>query len=168
MPTLQGHTRTAFLCFFISHIPITLIMDGQAFFSRDLYPQVLRDVGDWYASTFKDKLMAHPPQPWFSSMVAIEVLFQLPFFFVAVYAMLQQSKDWDGLFRSLCIIYGSSTATTLVPIFASLLTDQDTTVGEKGVLLGFYLPYFLFPLWLVVIAVCEENVFGVKSVSKED
>eukprot|EP00579_Thalassiosira_antarctica_P032036 CAMPEP_0201993108 /NCGR_PEP_ID=MMETSP0905-20130828/1447_1 /ASSEMBLY_ACC=CAM_ASM_000554 /TAXON_ID=420261 /ORGANISM="Thalassiosira antarctica, Strain CCMP982" /LENGTH=84 /DNA_ID=CAMNT_0048547893 /DNA_START=46 /DNA_END=296 /DNA_ORIENTATION=+ len=84
MPTLQGHTRTAFLCFFISHIPITFLIDGQAFFPRHYYPQVLRDVGDWYAITFKDKLMTHPPQPWFSSLVSLEVLFQLPFFLVAV------------------------------------------------------------------------------------
>ena len=53
MPTLQGHTRTAFLCFFISHIPITILLDGQAFFPRHLYPQVARDVLDWYAITFK-------------------------------------------------------------------------------------------------------------------
>jgi len=128
----------------------------------------------------QDKLMTHPPQPWFSSLVSLEVLFQLPFFLVAVYALLQkQSKNCeenykhslirgDGLFRSLCIIYGSSAATSLVPNLASLLTDHDTTVGEKGVLLGFYLPYLIFPLWLVVIAVCEENVFGAKEAGKKD
>src|SRR5210317_795776 len=112
--------------------------------------------------------MVHPPQTWFSSLVAIEVLFQLPFFFVAVYAILNSNGTnkkntfirGDGLFRSLCIIYGSSTATTLIPIFSSILTDADTTTGEKGVLLSFYLPYIVFPLWLVIIAVCEQNVFG--------
>ena len=124
--------------------------------------------------------MSHPPQPWFSSLISLEVFFQLPFFFVAVYALLQQQSKsreennknalirGDGLFRSLCMIYGSSTATTLVPILASLLTDHGTTVGEKGVLLGFYLPYLIFPLWLLVIAVCEENVFGAKEAGKKD
>lgn len=107
--------------------------------------------------------MTRPPPTWFSSMVAIEVLFQLPFFVFALYAMLQQSKiRGDGIFRSLCLIYGSSTATTLVPIFSTILVDQDTNVGEKGVLLSFYLPYFIFPVWLVVIAVCEENIFASK------
>lgn len=114
--------------------------------------------------------MTRSPPTWFSSMVAIEVLFQLPFFVLALYAMLQQSKKrsdnplikGDGIFRSLCLIYGSSTATTLVPIFSTILVDQDTNVGEKGVLLSFYLPYFIFPVWLVVIAVCEENIFASK------
>mmetsp|Transcript_2036 Transcript_2036/g.3209 ORF Transcript_2036/g.3209 Transcript_2036/m.3209 type:complete len:131 (-) Transcript_2036:157-549(-) len=120
--------------------------------------------------------MTHPHEPWFSSLVTLEVLLQLPFFFLAVYALLQQPQlkkneergeqinyaliRGDGLFRSLCMIYGSMTATTLIPILASFLLDEDTTVGEKGVLVGFYLPYLIFPLWLVVIAVCEENVFG--------
>lgn len=181
MPTLQGLTRTAFLCFFASHIPITLIIDGQAFFPRSYYPQALRDVVDWYALTFKDKLMTYPMERWFTSIVSIEILFQLPFFFLAVYALLQHPRNYgdgdggasaltrgDGLFRSLCLIYGSSTATTLIPIFACILTDEDTTIGEKGVLMGFYLPYFIFPMWLVVIAACEENVFGAKSSGKRD
>ena len=111
--------------------------------------------------------MVHPHQTWFSSLVAIEVLFQLPFFFVAVYAIFNSNRTnkntlirGDGLFRSLCIIYGSSTATTLIPIFASIMTERETTTGEKGVLLTFYLPYIVFPLWLVIISVCEQNVFG--------
>ena len=92
----------------------------------------------------QDKLMTHPCEPWFSSLVFIEVLFQLPFFCLAVYALLNNGKSrnsnntlikGDGIFRSLCMIYGSSTATTLVPIFASLLTDT-TTLAEKGVLMG--------------------------------
>jgi hypothetical protein len=115
-------------------------------------------------SRVQDKLMMHPPT-WFSSLVVIELVFQVPFFFLAVYAIARRSNDkavvrGDGVFRSMCMIYGSSTATTLIPIFASILTQRDTTVAEKGVLLCFYLPYIIFPLWLVVIAVCEEDVFG--------
>lgn len=120
--------------------------------------------------------MTHPPQPWFTSLVAIEIFLQIPFFFVAVYAIIKNDTrannqkfgkrnviQGNGTFRSLCMVYGSSTATTLIPIFASIFTDHDTTLGEKGILLCFYLPYFIFPLWLVVIAVCEENVFRSKS-----
>jgi len=137
----------------------------------------MRDVVDWYAITFKDKLMTYPFQPWFTALVGIEVLFQVPFFFLAIYALLHQSKNCensnalirgDSLFRSLCIVYGSSTATTLIPIFASIFTNQDTTVGEKAILCSFYLPYIIFPLWLVVIAVCEDNVFGTKMAKKSE
>ena len=158
MTVLQGNTKIAFLCFFISHIPITILIDGQAFFPRRYYPQILQDVVDWYAVTFKDKLMTHPTNPWFSSLVAIEILFQLPFFFYAVTAMLKRRN----INKNLSIIYGSSTATTLMPIFACILTDEETTIEEKAVLLSFYLPYFFFPLWLIMIAVSEKNALDIK------
>mmetsp|Transcript_3848 Transcript_3848/g.7212 ORF Transcript_3848/g.7212 Transcript_3848/m.7212 type:complete len:117 (-) Transcript_3848:396-746(-) len=90
--TLSGNTRLAFLIFFASHIPITLMVDGQAFFPRSWYPQALIDVVDWYAATFKDKLMSYPRETWFTSMISIEIFFQLPFFFVAVYTLLQQKQ----------------------------------------------------------------------------
>ena len=158
MTVLQGNTKIAFLCFFISHIPITLLIDGQAFFPRHYYPQILQDVVDWYAVTFKDKLMTHPTNPWFSSLVAIEILFQLPFFFYAISAMLKR-RDIN---KNLSIIYGASTVTTLIPIFASICTDEDTTIGEKAVLLSFYLPYFIFPLWFIMIAASDQSVLDIK------
>ena len=110
--------------------------------------------------------MQHPVEPWFSSLVSIEVIFQLPFFFLAVYALLQQPRSpqkrtirGDGQFKTLCVVYGSSTATTLVPILKHILSDEETTLSEKGILLSFYLPYLMFPLWLVIIATCNEDMF---------
>jgi hypothetical protein len=128
-----------------------------------------------YMAVIQDKLMEHPVQPWFSSLVSIEVIFQLPFFFLAIYAILQQPKHshnrairGDGPFKSLCIIYGSSTATTLVPILQCILTNEETYMSEKGILLGFYLPYLIFPVWLVLIAVCNDDIFGgVDGIKKE-
>jgi hypothetical protein len=132
------------------------------------------DLSCLWLTSFQDTLMEHPVQPWFSSLVSIEVIFQLPFFFLAIYAILQQSKQpqkrtihGDGTFKSLCIIYGSSTATTLVPILQCILTDEETNMSEKGILLGFYLPYLIFPIWLVTIAVCNDDIFGGVDVSKK-
>ena len=113
--------------------------------------------------------MQHPVEPWFSSLVSIEVMFQLPFFFLAVYALLQQPISpqnrrirGDGQFKTLCVVYGSSTATTLVPILQHILSDEETTLSEKGILLSFYLPYLIFPVWLVMIAICNEDMFDSK------
>jgi hypothetical protein len=115
--------------------------------------------------------MTNPPT-WFKSLVVFELVFQMPFFLLAIYAITRgtprRKEDefdsivvrGDGVFRSLCMIYGSSTATTLIPIFASISTQRDTTFAERGMLVCFYLPYIIFPVWLVAIAACEENVFG--------
>ena len=102
--------------------------------------------------------MTHPIEPWFTSLVSLEIVFQLPFFFYAVHSIL--NNNFTRHFRSLCIVYGASTSTTLVPILASILSDGDTTISEKAVLLAFYLPYLVFPLWLTVIAVCDESSVG--------
>ena len=99
--------------------------------------------------------MTHPTEPWFTSLVSIEILFQLPFFVYAVNSLL--NNKFGPHFRSLCIVYGASTATTLVPILASIASDTDTTASEKGILFGFYLPYLIFPLWLTIISVFDET-----------
>jgi hypothetical protein len=109
--------------------------------------------------------MTHPTKPWFTSLVSLEILFQLPFFFYAVHSLLQ--KKYGCYFRPLCIAYGASTSTTLVPILASIVSDDDTTTGEKGVLLGFYLPYLIFPLWLMIIAICDDVAASVAAKKKK-
>jgi len=173
MFTLTGKTRAAFLCFFLSHVPITILIDGQAFLPKSWYPRQLQEVLQWYAATFRDSLMMKATQDeggasdvWFTSLVGIELILQLPFFVYSVYVLTSTNREesrWtrgDGVFRSLCMIYGSVTCTTLVPIFASIHADPATTAMEKAVLGGFYFPYFVFPFWLVLIAASSENVFG--------
>lgn len=172
MRHLTGATRYAFLLFFASHIPITLLVDGQAFLTRSLYPQPVLDVREWYATTFKDGLMTEPFAPWFRTLVACELLIQLPFFVWAVYVLWNAGSadgnegrvdgvvDGKGKFRTACLIYGSHTVTTLIPILVETVTDDATTAAEKATLFGFYLPYLIFPAWLVFIAAGSEDVFG--------
>ncbi len=147
--------------------------------------------------------MSYPRETWFTSMISIEIFFQLPFFVVAAHTLLQQKRSQplnvtkvddsscndvkrmnknsestkpptnattppstsaaitrNGHFRSLCLIYGSSTATTLVPILSCVAFDPETSLTEKCILFGFYLPYLFFPAWLVWIAFWNEDVFA--------
>ena len=106
MKTLQGKTRTAFLFFFGSHIPATLCIDLQALFPN-IYPTPLQNLLSFYTSTFNDQLMAAPHDTWFRAIVAGEFVFQLPFFFVMVHALLNSEKyDGKGWFKNLCLVYG--------------------------------------------------------------
>ena len=171
MFSLTGTTRKAFLAFFLSHIPITLIMDGQAALPSSLYPMIFQDLAKFYSTTFKDNLMT-PPHPLFlQSFVTCEILFQLPFFVIASYVLLNSHKkdiaaSGSGWFRTACLIYGTHTATTLVPILSTIVFDESLNVTEKSVLFCFYLPYLIFPVWLVIIAAVSENVFGDGNKSK--
>lgn len=117
MKPFTGATRTAFLIFFLSHIPITIFVDSQALLPAWLYPQAVQDLLDFYVSFVNDPLMARPifAGPWFQSFVLGEFLFQLPFFCLAVRMMLSsQLLTWPDWFRTACIIYGTHTSTTLI------------------------------------------------------
>ena len=82
--------------------------------------------------------------PWFKAIVWVEVLGQLPFFAVALYAWLYR-REWV---RVPAIVYGAHVATTLVPILGHFMGAAIPT-AKLQLLLAFYAPYLLVPLWLV-------------------
>ena len=157
---LKGWTHTAFLLFFASHIPITFIMDAQVILP--FTPQILSEMRLWYTTTYKDTLMTEPYDLFLKSFVYCEVFFQVPFFIYAVRTLLL--KQSSTRFRLLSLIYGSHTVTTLVPILSSIIWQGDDEYNknslEKCILFCFYLPYLIFPLWLVIIALNSENMFS--------
>jgi hypothetical protein len=180
MIAIQGGWRTAFLIFFISHIPITILIDGQAVFSP-LYPRFLVDVVASYADCFGDVLMGKAPSLeliWFSAVVGCEIICQLPFFFVATkmllsypksktihrkpnptstsYANYDDSNTYPAWFRTACLIYGSHVTTTLVPIMATIIASTETSISQKCTTLAIYSPYLIFPVTLTWLAARED------------
>lgn len=162
MRVFDGGLRIAFLCFFASHIPITICIDGQAALSK-FYPQFLRDFVAWYCDLFGDVLMRGPYEAWFSSIVTIELLFQLPFFFIAVLMLWQYPSDKNSAetyprwFQKACLVYGSHVATTLVPIIGTFLTSPEMTRVQKVVTLSVYSPYLIFPVLMIGYALEDEK-----------
>jgi hypothetical protein len=170
MAGLTGATRLAFLAFFTSHIPATLMIDLQALLPASFYPQTLKDLLKWYTITFKDSIMTPPYDIWLSSVFGAEMIFQLPFFFVAVYALLYPERidgSGSGWFKPLCLVYGSHVATTLLPLLAVHATNPDADYIEKAFLILIYLPYLIFPLWLIIIAFVNEDILGQSSERKK-
>jgi hypothetical protein len=180
MKALQGATKMAFLGFWISHIFFTILIDGQVVVPH-LFPTVLREFLAWYCALFSDPLMSSAVTSitssavtesspssllWFQALVTCELCFQLPFFIVAVRMLLlrvQSSKhhehddrypDW---FRYACIAYGSHTATTMAPILATLIVSSTSTAQERVTITALYLPYLIFPLWILRLAVQDDN-----------
>jgi len=43
------------------------------------------------------------------------------------------------------IVYGTHTATTLIPILSEIAYSDVLTFNEKSILTTFYLPYFIIP-----------------------
>jgi len=181
MEPLTGTKRLAFLGFFASHIFITLFVDGQALLSPRLFPAPLKSMLAWYVETMKDPLMANASElVWFQSLVACELVFQVPFFFAACYFLWSRGSGGGGgdsgsrgvypeWFRYWCIAYGSHTATTMVPILATLLlavpenpddadaTTTTTTLTERISLVAVYLPYLVFPACILMLALSPSS-----------
>ncbi|KAL4429047.1 hypothetical protein ABPG77_006086 [Micractinium sp. CCAP 211/92] len=143
-----------YLAFFISHIPITLLVDSQAVFPASWYPQALRDVQAWYFETYKDPLMMGLPT-WFRSLVVSEIVVQLPFFFVATYAFLGR-KNW---IRIPAILYGAFVTATMLPILAELALHEAPGY-QRAAVTSFYSPYLVVPLVLALHMAATPQPFG--------
>ena len=153
----------AFLAFFASHIPATLIIDSQALLPATLYPTAVQDILKWYTTTFKDSIMTPPHDIWLRSIIAAEMILQLPFFFVAIYALLYPERidsSSRGWFKPLCLVYGSHVATTLLPLLGCHATNTEANYFERAAVICIYLPYLIFPLWLVIIAFANEDILS--------
>lgn len=152
--TLQGSGRTiptsiiqgkvAFLVFFYSHIPITILIDSQAVMPAVLHPKPLLDLTLWYATTLGDHLMMPPFAKWFQCMVACEVTLQFPFFWIALAQLTSRRDYYAAWFPSLALVYGVHVCTTMIPIYTELLV-QDNTTGYKWLVCAIYAPYAVFP-----------------------
>jgi hypothetical protein len=144
------------LTYFTTHIPATLIIDAQAALPSlgIQHPQFAVDLLNWYCQQYADPCMCSRP-PWFVAIVCFELLFQLPFFFVVLWAWPKRAS-W---LRIPMICYGAHTATTLVPIFGELFSAP-LQQHQLIVLCGFYLPYFCIPLALMWFA-AKDQLFSV-------
>lgn len=145
-----------YILYFGSHIPIAICFDSQAVLPKWLYPEMFQNAVDWYTHEFHDSMMAHPPA-WFQTFIWFEILIQLPFFFVALYAY------WKGVSRCQWIrlpivVYSTHTLTALICIynhiffnnFSNEIYPGPSTLTERMMLALFYFPYFIVPLMLFV------------------
>ncbi|KAJ3353102.1 hypothetical protein GGF32_003204 [Allomyces javanicus] len=137
--------------FFLAHIPITLIMDAQGLpWVHRHMPRVLQAVHAWYISTFKDPLMDHPvdaaqsrDRMWFHTMLVGELVFQLPVFFVGAWAFADVKRLSIPCVRTLLLVYGAHTATTLIPILPYFAVQDQLTAANRAILVAFYLPFLV-------------------------
>jgi hypothetical protein len=158
-----------------SHIPITILIDAQSVLPTSFYPQAVRDTLAWYVSWSHDVLMDPTPgaggmPPWFTAITLAEVLLQLPFFFFALLAWRSRSSDLlPGLLtlRTATMAYGAHVATTLIPIFGVFHSDA-RCADTKWILTAIYMPYFVVPLLMLVLAAETGSPFSTTTTTTTD
>jgi len=155
-----------YFIFFLSHIPSTLLFDPHALFTALRY---LRGPVEWYIEISHDPLVgvlsgalgdsSHRAHlSWFKSFLILELLFQLPVFFIGARGLYKGCRT----IYPLLALYASSTATTtLACVFHILQTPKTTpetlaqnlpsiTPDQRLMLLSSYIPYFLIPFIMAV------------------
>ena len=155
MSPFAGITWYAYLVFFASHIPTTICIDSQAAFPASFYPQPIKDLVSWYATTFQNSLMTAPFHKWLTAIVWCECLFQIPYFFIALRMMMRGSSQWPEWFRTASIVYGAHTSTTLLPIMVEMYYNKQASSDWKAYTLFLHVPYLLFPAGIVYLAVID-------------
>merc|ERR1719329_1115993 len=148
-------SHTVFKFFFASHIPATAIVDLQVLLPKPWVPPFARNLLDFYVAQTQDHLMMTRPI-WFKSLISLEVAFQFPFFFVAMYAF-KKRKNW---IRIPAIVYASHAVTQMAPILAAVLFDPAVPDSKRALLSSIYLPYLAIPLWLLIHMVRNPEPFG--------
>ena len=143
----------AVICYYVSHIPITLCLDLQGLL-KAYYPSALKELLSWYVKNFNDPLMGGQPV-WFKSFIFWEC-FQVPYFAVAANAMINR----DNSIRIPSIIYGAHVSTTVSAILSELYFSTAVTDEQRTILLGLYLPYFIFPFSILVYFAAYSEPFG--------
>lgn len=162
MKAITGVAKTVFLGFFCSHILATAFIDIQAIMPDTWIPQALQDVLIWYITSTNDPLMGNAKHLlWFQSLICLELLIQLPFFFWACAMLLKKKQQtYPESFRYGCIAYVGHSATSMIPILVTLATSEAATITERMMLFAIYLPYLIFPLALLQYAILDGGSGG--------
>eukprot|EP00735_Rhodelphis_limneticus_P008619 TRINITY_DN21738_c0_g1::TRINITY_DN21738_c0_g1_i1::g.1224::m.1224 TRINITY_DN21738_c0_g1::TRINITY_DN21738_c0_g1_i1::g.1224 ORF type:complete len:179 (+),score=23.10,sp/Q5BJF2/TMM97_HUMAN/38.99/8e-28,DUF2781/PF10914.3/7.8e-33 TRINITY_DN21738_c0_g1_i1:68-604(+) len=142
------------LAYFGSHIPITLLIDIQAIFPKEYFPESAVETVRWFGSAespFYDPFYREPhgPPTWYRGIIWIELFCQFPFFFYAFYSILVGNKSVRGP----AVIYGAHVATTLIPILAEVWFNGVThglSLAQQCTLTAVYAPYFIIPFLLML------------------
>ncbi|GAA5982138.1 hypothetical protein JCM10908_004755 [Rhodotorula pacifica] len=137
-----------YLIFLAIHIPATLLVDVQALFCAERFsPAWLRKAFLFAAQD--DPLLQNANAPlfaWFQSFIILEVLFQVPVFFLGVRGLWKR----DASIWPLLALYGASSSTTTFACLATVLTMPGIKPEHLVKLLASYVPFFLVPLAMAV------------------
>ncbi|GAA5904408.1 Ema19p [Sporobolomyces salmoneus] len=138
-----------FISFLAIHIPATLLVDSQAlFFAAKFSPSLLRI--PFIFAARDDPLLQnannYPSFAWFQAFIILEVIFQLPTFFIGLRGLYRDSSS----IYPLLALYGASSATTTYACLATVLTMPGIPQAHLFKLLASYVPFFLVPLAMAI------------------
>lgn len=151
-----------FVAYFIMHIPLTLICDAQIVFPREYFPSfAVNAMQDWIRD-FDDQLARTKPL-WFQAFVVVELLFHVPYFFVAAAAFYRG----DNRIRTISIVYATAVIASMIPILPEAWVQSTAPLNVKIPCISIYGLWLLIPI-LLLQRVWNERVFDYETVPASD
>lgn len=179
-----------------SHFYIAVFIDMQPLYPTwvtDLFPEFLTGLAESYLASTNDPLVGSLQRGWkgrvneytwfWSFAVGLEGFVQIPTTLLGAIGL------WKNIQSTwiLLLIYGSTTAATVLPCIATIwyapppgviLSDPTLAVltnWQKNLIIGSYAPFFVVPLWMSIDAAlrlkrivdAKEAAAGVKVVKLE-
>lgn len=149
-PLFRSTTKadTFYFLYFLLHIPITILIDSSLVISKEYLFPFQRDLIEFHITSNKDFLLENPP---FLLVIFgwIEVLFQLPFFFIGAYYLYKRNPKIELYIA----FYGlEASLTTMYCICYVFLLGKtfDLTNLEINKLVFVYLPTFVIPFCMLL------------------
>ncbi|EKM58220.1 uncharacterized protein PHACADRAFT_116964 [Phanerochaete carnosa HHB-10118-sp] len=163
---IQRPLDLLYVCFFICHIPATVLLGIQALYTAPWLPDLITSLPNIYVETYQDPLVggamgllgSSSNYIWFYPFQLLEIFFQLPIFILGIWGLLKDSKK---VYIPL-LAYGASTATAVLPcvvvLFSTPVTTAETlaekvvsvTAEQKLILLASYIPFVLIPFAMTI------------------
>ncbi|KZN87464.1 putative membrane protein [Penicillium chrysogenum] len=139
IPTMSICTRKrdlAYLLFFVTHVPIILLIDTVPLLPSFLQTNLSHQLREFYITTYRDKFFEDPPT-WFTVFIWMELLYHLP---VSIWAARGLLKD-HPLVPVHLLVFGIQAFITTLTSLVVVWSWTDRSVAEKQQLTTLYAPY---------------------------
>lgn len=153
IPTKESRDKF-YTAFFLIHIPVTILIDSCLVLPPHMRWPIQEAILNYHIAQNKDFLLIHSPL-WLSAAGAIELVFQLPFFFVGAYSLLYSAYQYYPLIFAYGVNAALTTLFCLVEI-AAYNNQHADVVGffvesaDKWKLASVYLPTFIIPFAMCI------------------
>ncbi|KAE8145255.1 putative integral membrane protein [Aspergillus avenaceus] len=123
-----------YFIFFAIHLPIIFLIDAVPLLPSFLQFDVSHQLRSYYVATYHDKFMSGPAPLWFTTFIAMEVLYHAP---------LSLIPTDDPLVPVHLLVFGTQSFVTTSACLAEVWGWDDRTVAQKQNLTMLYAPYAL-------------------------
>ncbi|CAI7674479.1 unnamed protein product [Penicillium palitans] len=126
----------AYFLFFVTHVPIILLIDTVPLLPTFLQTTLSHNLREFYITTYRDKFFEDPPT-WFTVFIWMELLYHLP---LSIWAARGLLKD-HPLVPVHLLVFGIQAFITTLTSLVVVWSWTDRSVAEKQQLTTLYAPY---------------------------